>query len=128
MKIEVPISKWSEQYIKDTFAMYTETDKLEPMEKNCIIHIYPYEDTVRDEKAEELVGFIDVMNCDLAIYDLTRKTVYKTHRHDAVNIRPDVDLSVQIRVFKDLSTMIILHSYKKKIDFWNFQAFEVFCE
>jgi hypothetical protein len=129
MKIEVPITKFSEEYIIATLGQYKEISELEPISGRCIIHMYPKHDTVKDDNGDDLRGYLDAMNCDLHIYDVNKMTVYKTEYHDAISLY-DTNLSIMVKVFKDLSTMIILdiRDKTKKIKFGNFQAFDVYCD
>lgn len=119
MKLEIPNSEESEKYIEEVFGRYTEIEDA-PLEIHgrCVIHIYPTEDTQKDNG--ELDGFCDAYNCRLDIYDVINKTVYKTYSHDEVNIR----IPSRVRIFKDLSTMIIVDEpvrlgYYKSFDVWH---------
>jgi hypothetical protein len=74
--------------------------------KNPIIHIYPKYDTYNADG--ELEGYIDSLFCDIHVYDIERMTKWKSKRtHDG--IMPFANLNIdQIKIFKDLSTMICL--------------------
>lgn len=103
---EVALHQNSVNYAKETFEQYTEVDSMRYVE-NPIIHMYPKEDTY--EENGELNGYIDALFFEAHIYDTKNMTVWKSKKlHDG--IMPYADLNVsQIKVFKDLSTMIVLH-------------------
>lgn len=102
MKIEVPLYKESEKYIKETFSRYTESKKL-PFSltlDNCIIHMYPHSDTYDDNG--ELNGYVDALFFRAHIYDVKNGVVYKSEIHDAIF----TEANCQIKYFKDMSTMV----------------------
>lgn len=104
MKIEALHHSDSEKIIKETFSMYKETEKIpEYIKGGCVIHIYPKSDTIVNGIDKDLEGYIDAYNCELHIYDCKNKTVYKSKLHDEVM----ADAKCKIRIFKDLSTMVI---------------------
>ncbi len=118
MRIEVIHTDHAENYLKDVFDGYVEVDEF-PTELNgrTIIHIYPKEDTFDTDGS--LTGFQDAYNCEIHIYNVESKTVYKTKRlHDQI----ELDVPCRIRSFKDLSTMIIIDA---PIKLYNFQSLEV---
>lgn len=116
-KIEIPLHNKSEQYLREILAEYKETKELPSIIKGrCIIHMYPYEDTYEDDGC--LVGYIDAIHCELHIYDIENKTVYKTKMHDEIR----VDVPCRVRIFKDLSTMLI---FDTPVSFNNWHSFEV---
>lgn len=104
MKIEIAHSKDSEDYIKEALLCYTEiSDKIESVKGRALIHMYPYEDTMING-ANNLNGFIDAYLCEVHVYDVVNKTVYKYKYSDEINF----DVKCSTRIFKDLSTMIII--------------------
>jgi len=106
MILDVPLSKDSKQYIEDTFKAYEEVDeKLTQLNGKTIIHLYPVEDTMMDG-IDNIKGFIDALFCEVHVYDVTNRKVYKGGYCDGVSIR-DIN-SHSLRIFKDLSTMIII--------------------
>ena len=117
MKIEIPISKISEQYIKDTFNKYTKIDTMpKRVTGRCIFHMYPYQDTTNEDGS--LQGYQDAMLFNLHIYDTGNMTVWETSCKDAL----DIDIPCNVRVFKDLSTMVVIDG---GVELHSFQAFEV---
>ena len=117
MKIEIPISKVSEQYIKDTLSRYIEIEDMpKQITGRCIFHMYPYQDTT-DENGG-LVGYQDAILFNLHIYDIDNMTVWKTSNKDSL----DIDVPCKTRIFKDLSTMVVIDGGVK---LHSFQAFEV---
>jgi hypothetical protein len=106
IKNEIELHQKSVEYIKETLGQYTEVDSLDTVE-NPIIHIYPIKDTY--DKDGELDGYIDALFFEAHIYDTKNMKVCKSKKlHDG--IMPFADLFIpQIKVFKDLSTMIVLH-------------------
>ncbi len=118
VKIELPIHNESVEYL-ELLALddYEQINELpENIEGRCVIHMYPYEDT--NNGTEGGNGFIDAFNCELHIYDEENKTVFKTKRHDQI----DVKVPCKVRVFKDLSTMLIIDT---PVRLFNGQSFEV---
>lgn len=106
VKNEVELHQNSVDYVKETFSMYTEVFDLNKGLKNPIIHIYPVEDTYNQDG--ELNGYIDALFFRIDVYDTQNMTVYKgTKLHDGILPFKDLNVS-QIKVFKDLSTMIVL--------------------
>jgi len=106
MKIEVPISKESEQYITETFAQYEQVDEpIRYIDKKCVLHLYPKEDTMIDGK-DNLTGYMDSMICELYVFDVGERKAYHCKFCDAVNVRGV--LTQQTKIFKDLSTMIVI--------------------
>ncbi|WP_029517984.1 hypothetical protein [Paenibacillus polymyxa] len=109
MKLEVDITKNSEEYIKETFSSYEEIfESPKAIMNRCVIHIYPHEDTSSEDGV--LNGYTDALNFKVHIYDTGNNTVYKTKFHDQI----DSNLPCRTRIFKDLSTMII---YDKPVRF-----------
>lgn len=110
MKIEVPISKDSEEYISKVFSAYEEVDEpITEINRKCVLHLYPKEDTViegEDNLKGNLKGFIDSMLCELHVYDVGNGKVYKHRYCDGLFINGV--LSQSTRIFKDLSTMVII--------------------
>lgn len=111
MKVEVKHHPDSEKFIKETFNAYKEIDELPKFIENCIIHIYPKSDTIVNGIDNDLEGYIDAYNCELHVYDCKNKTVYKSKLHDEVM----ADAKCKIRIFKDLSTMVIFNEPVKFI-------------
>jgi hypothetical protein len=111
MKVEVKHHPDSEKFIKETFNAYKEIDELPKFIENCIIHIYPKSDTIVNGIDNDLEGYIDAYNSELHIYDCKNKTVYKSKLHDEVV----ADAKCKIRIFKDLSTMVIFNEPVKFI-------------
>jgi len=117
MKIEIQTSQISEQYIKDTFSQYTEVYQMPKLIKGrCIFHMYPYQDTTNEDGS--LVGYNDAMLFNLHIYDIENMNVWKTSNKDSL----DIDVPCKIRIFKDLSTMVVIDG---GVELHSFQAFEV---
>lgn len=98
----IKLHKESEQLIKDTFSRYTEVNKYVPSAGATIIHMYPVEDTKNPETGE-LNGYIDALLCDVHVYDIERKTVYKTKNKDGMDF---LYLHGNVKIFKDGSTMV----------------------
>lgn len=107
IKNEVELHQNSVDYMKEVFSMYTEVYDLSKGLKNPIIHIYPVEDTY--DQHGELNGYIDALFFRVNVYDTQNMTVYKgTKLHDGILPFKDLCIS-QLKIFKDLSTMIVLH-------------------
>lgn len=106
IKNEIEIHDKSVEYLKDIFSRYKEIYELNKNINNPIIHMYPVEDT-HDEDGD-LNGYIDALFFKLHIYDPENGTVYKGNRyHDGILPFKELNIS-QIKIFKDLSTMIVL--------------------
>ncbi|MED3562382.1 hypothetical protein [Bacillus xiapuensis] len=106
VKNEVELHQNSVDYVKEVFSMYTEVYDLNKHIKNPIIHIYPVEDTY--DQNGELNGYIDALFFKMNIYDTENMTVYKSEKlHDGILPFDNLHVS-QIKIFKDLSTMIVL--------------------
>lgn len=106
MKIEVPHSDRSQEYIDKTFAMYSYAGKLPNsiiIKETIVFHMYPKEDTICNGE-EDLYGYEDAYNCDVKVYDVTNRVYYDTDWTDAI----DVEVPCKVKVFKDLSTMIVV--------------------
>lgn len=118
MKIEVPLSHKSLQWINFLKDNYKETKEL-PSKINgrTLIHIYPKEDTLNDNN-DNSTGFVDVLNCEVHIYNTDNMTVFKTRKHDQI----EVEVPCNVRIFKDLSTMLIIDT---PVTFGMFQSLEV---
>lgn len=117
MKIEIPITQQSEEFIRKTFKGYKEIEKIpDVINGRCIIHMYPYRDTVEEDGS--LSGYIDAMFCELHIYDCNNSTVFKTKHIDALII----NTISSIKIFKDLSTMVVIDG---GVELHSSQAFEV---
>lgn len=109
MRMEVPISKDSEDYIMRVLKDYNSVDdRIQQIEGRCLIHLYPKEDTMINGK-DELHGYIDAMLCEMYVYDTKRMEKYYYGWVDQV----DSEVPCRVRVFKDLSTMLI---FDKPID------------
>lgn len=120
IKNEIELHSNSVQHMKETFAMYERSEDLDQVLENPIIHIYPKEDTYDSDG--ELNGFIDAIQFVVDIYDTNNKKVKKgTRLHDAIIPQTDWKVS-QLKIFKDLSTMIVLIG---KYEFAFFQALEI---
>lgn len=119
VKIELPIHNESIEYLNLLeLDKYKELNKLpQNIKGRCVIHIYPYEDT--NDGSDCGKGFIDAFNCELHIYDEDNKSVFKTKGHDEINVR----VPCKVRIFKDLSTMLIIDT---PVKFFNGQLFEVY--
>lgn len=106
IKNEVELHQDSIDYVKEVFSRYEEVDSLNKIIHDPIVHMYPVEDTY--DTNGNLDGYIDAVFFRVNIYDTTNMTVYKGIRlHDA--IMPFEKLRInQIKIFKDLSTMIVL--------------------
>ncbi|ALS22146.1 hypothetical protein [Paenibacillus naphthalenovorans] len=103
---QIELHQKSVDYVKEVFSKYIEVEQLDSIVTNPIIHIYPKKDTY--EQDGKLNGYIDALFSEFHVYDTEKKTVWKSKRlHDG--ICPYEDLYVnQIKIFKDLSTMISL--------------------
>lgn len=103
MKIEVLLHKNSKKQIKDTLSAYSKVETIPHVStiERCIIHMYPYEDTMQEDS--ELNGYADALNFEAHIYDTKKSTVYKSKFHDSIFI----DTFCETKYFKDLSTMIV---------------------
>lgn len=124
VKNEVELHQESVKYIKEVLGMYTEIDRLDDTKhfKNPIIHIYPMQDTY--DVNGELRGYIDAIFFNLHLYDTENKTVWKSKRpHDAIIPFMRNATFSQIKIFKDLSTLIALDGVYRVNG--SFQAFEV---
>lgn len=104
MHLEVPHTHYTDEYLRDVFSPYTEIDKMpEYIEGRCIIHMYPVEDSY--DKDGNLRSYCDAYLCHVHIYDVQNLTVFKTiRRHDEI----DIEVPCCVRVFKDLSTMVVI--------------------
>lgn len=106
MKIEIPISRDSEQYITKIFAQYEQVYKpIKHIKEKCVLHLYPKEDTMIKGK-DNITGYIDSMLFELYVFDVAERKVYKHKFCDAINVNGV--LSQQVKIFKDLSTMIVI--------------------
>lgn len=104
-ELKVQIEKESVEYLQEVFKDYKEVNKrLDEIKGRCIIHIYPKQDTYEEDGA--LYGFCDALLCEMHIYDCEKQLVYKTNNHDSVYL----DVPCGTRIFKDLSTMLIIDS------------------
>lgn len=104
MKLEVPHSNESLWFISEIVKNYKQVYVLpKTIKSTCVVHMYPYKDTILECGATE--GYINAYNCILHIYDVDNKTVFKTIWHDEI----DISVPCRIRIFKDLSTMIIIN-------------------
>lgn len=106
IKNELELHQESVNYIHKTFSLYKEVNHLNQSISNPIIHMYPVKDTY--DKEGELSGYADALFFRVDVYDIENSTVYKGKKlHDA--IMPFEELRVkQVKIFKDLSTMIAL--------------------
>ena len=117
----IEIHQNSIDYVKEIFSKYTETTELKSTYKSPIIHMYAKEDTY-DEQGN-LNGYIDGLFFELHLYDTENSTVWKSNRYYD-GICPFDDLRVsQIKIFKDMSTMIALSGLHEVNG--SYQAFEV---
>jgi len=106
MKIEVPISEDSQEYARKVLSQYEEvTEPIKEIESRCVLHLYPNHDTMIDE-IDEITGYIDALFCELHVYDVQNRKVYKHKYCDGVITNGVLNQST--RIFKDLSTMIII--------------------
>jgi len=104
MKIEVPLNEESVQLIQDTFTSYQEDDKIpKVLYGRTIIHVYPKKDTINEDGEYE--GFYDSLFFNFDIYNTDNEKVYK---RSALYDELVIETPCRIRVFKDLSTMIII--------------------
>lgn len=118
MKIEIPISLESQKYVDYLTKTYTETDEVpKRINGRTLIHIYPKEDTIEDG-SDDSHGFVDAFNCEIHIYNTENMTVFKTKRHDQV----EMSVPCNVRIFKDLSTMLIIDT---PVTFGLYQSLEV---
>lgn len=105
IKNEINLHEKSIDYIKESLGQYSEVDNMSIVE-NPIIHLYPKKDTYTEDG--ELTGFIDSLFFEAHIYNTKNMTVWKSCKlHDGIIPFDDINVS-QIKVFKDLSTMIVL--------------------
>ena len=106
VKNEVELHQKSVSCINNTFSMYVEVDKLKEVVTNPILHMYPTEDTYSEDG--ELNGYADAIFFRLDVYDTSSRTIWKSKRvYDGVMSFGDLNVS-QLKIFKDLSTMICL--------------------
>jgi len=118
MKMEVELSKKSQEYIDFLTENYTQIFECpKQITGSTLIHIYPMKDTLNDE-SEDSSGFEDALNCEIHIYDKDNRTVFVTKTHDQI----EVEVPCNIRIFKDLSTMLIIDT---PVRFGMFQSLEV---
>lgn len=108
VKTEIEIHKNSIDYVKRTFEQYEVVDKLNKILVDPIIHMYPKEDTFDSEG--NLNGYTDALFFEADIYDVERMVVCKGKRlHDGIlAFGSNISFS-QLKIFKDLSTMIVLN-------------------
>ncbi|WP_133065299.1 hypothetical protein [Virgibacillus profundi] len=86
--------------------MYTEIYQISEQIKNPIMHMYPIKDTYDPDGG--LSGYIDALFFKMNVYDTENMTVYKDENlHDGILPFKELNVS-QIKIFKDLSTMIVL--------------------
>lgn len=108
---EVELHEYSVSYMKRVFMQYKEIETLPSLVENPILHLYPVKDTY--ELDGELNGYSDSLFFNLNVYDPVNMVSWKSKQlHDG--IIPFSEIMVQqIKIFKDLSTMISLSgSYK----------------
>jgi hypothetical protein len=106
IKNEVKLHPDSVKYINETLGQYTESKDTPFVIEDPVFHLYPVIDTFTEEG--ELIGFIDAVFFKLHIYDTKNMTVYKPKGiHDAIIPYNDIKVN-QIKIFKDLSTLVHL--------------------
>ena len=121
IKNEIELHQESVDYAKRVLGGYLEVQHLEEVLNNPILHIYPIEDT--HDKDGNLDGYIDALFCNIHIYDTENRRVLKRSKlYDGIIPQGNLSIS-QIKIFKDLSTMIVLHG-KHRVN-GCFQAFEI---
>lgn len=103
---DIDLHQESVDYLSKVFKEYREIEAIPDTIKDPIIHIYPKKDTY--ESDGELNGYTDALFSEIHIYEPHNMTVWKSRRlHDAINSFEDLTVK-QIKIFKDLSTMITL--------------------
>lgn len=106
VKNEIDLHRNSIEYINEVFKQYKEVNTFFDTVIDPIIHMYPKEDTY--DESGKLNGYTDAIFCEIHIYDTSNLTVYKSQRlHDSLNSFSDLCVQ-QIKIFKDLSTLIKL--------------------
>ncbi|WP_340032675.1 hypothetical protein NSQ20_12505 [Paenibacillus sp. FSL K6-1122] len=106
VKNEINIHENSVNYMNRVFMQYKEIETLPSVVDNPIIHLYPVKDTY--EENGELNGYSDALYFHLHVYDPISMTSWKSKQlHDGIIPFSEVMVQ-QIKIFKDLSTMISL--------------------
>ncbi|WP_336763471.1 hypothetical protein [Paenibacillus sp. USHLN196] len=111
VKNEIKIHENSVNYMKRVFMQYKEIETLPNVVENPIIHLYPVKDTY--ETNGELNGYNDALFFQLHVYDPVGMVSWKSKQlHDGIIPFSEVMIQ-QIKIFKDLSTLVSLSgSYK----------------
>ena len=102
----ITISKKSEKMITDTFNKYSYNEKEscpKIFHNRIVIHIYPVGDTIEDDN-NKAQGLEDSILFDVHIYDTIAFKKYIILNRDAILL----EVPVETRIFKDLSTMYII--------------------
>lgn len=103
---EIKLHQESINYLNRIFTDYNEVESLSKIVENPIIHMYPKKDTYEEDG--ELDGFIDAIFSEVHIYDTVNMTVWKSKSlSDGLASYADITVK-QIKVFKDLSTLVSL--------------------
>lgn len=104
MFLEVKHSQNSLDILKKITEDFSQTNiPLREVKGICIVHMQPLQDTVSDNW--NIYGFIDSYNCEIKIFDYKKKLFYVSQTlHDEI----DIQVPCKLRVFKDLSTMLII--------------------
>jgi len=111
MKQEIKLHESSYETIKDVFSMYEYVEETpEMIDGKIVLHLYPICDTV--DESGDLIGFNDAVFFKLRIYDVEKRVFYEQSHHDEICLD---GLGSNIRIFKDLSTMIIIGSGVKLV-------------
>ncbi|WP_339193763.1 hypothetical protein MKY95_18685 [Paenibacillus sp. FSL P4-0176] len=106
VKNEVVLHEHSVSYMKRVFMQYSEIETLPSLVENPILHLYPVKDTY--ELNGELNGYNDSLFFNLNVYDPVNRVSWKSKQlHDGIIPFSEVMVQ-QIKIFKDLSTMVSL--------------------
>ena len=104
----VEIQPKSMDLMAKIYGQYTESDEAIPrfFPKGVVLHLHPDEDTL--DENDQLNGYEDSVLCTLKVYDQATKVVYSVKNRDCITLDPTVHSF--IRIFKDLSTMVVVRS------------------
>lgn len=104
--IEVDITDKSDALIAETFGRYRESGALPArFDGLVVVHLYPLADT--REPDGSLAGYYDALFLRVVVYDTVAMTRHTIDNRDSLDFVPGVHIK-QVRVFKDLSTMIVI--------------------
>ena len=102
---KIQVYKPSVKYLDliNTYEYKEVKEEINRVNGTCIIHMIPKMDTYLSDDENDLIGYCDAMMCEITVFDVDNKIYYKEELLFD-NIRID-NINVEIRIYKDLSTM-----------------------